>query len=714
MCWLGAQNIKHRSSEKKNSSKLSHKAGFKAQLKPAEPAHSVIAADSGEDEDAEPADKTGNRYIKRCALVVACEEYQFLSRLNNPINDGRAMYATLEKAGFKTDTLFNPNMQELNAALILWKGKLKHTREALFYFAGHGLSHGDQNYIVPLGGKLDFTSRETLEKKCLPVQQLVNNMEAARVPIQMLIIDACRDYPVDPAAKDFGSMTLKVNDRRGVGIIYATGAGNKSFDGVPNTNGVFTACVVKHLLQPEQRFNDMVGKIVDEVREATYYRQIPKDIQMSMSTYCFVSGAEKFAVDSSILKQEAGKYKITNAEFTKPEKPVSVPDGVWFNKNKLIEKGDFFSAICKPENAIACFAHAAELGNPEGLYKIGCMCQYGRCVPKDYRLALEFFNKAADLEHIPSVYKAGSMHFLDIYGMVDYENALKHFRLAAQEGYEEAENAIGAAYVSGEGVPLNYTEGIKWYKRAASHGCPGAFSNLGAMYAGGLGVPKDLNEAFKYFTKGAAKGEALSFAKLGAMYMIGNGVPVDYNEARKNLIAGAELGQAAAMSDLGYMFQLGLGMSPNNTEALRWYKKAALQNLPTAIANTGDIYNVLKNYDEAIIWTRKAARLGEPTGQSNYGEMFLLGTGVEQNNDSAYYWFNSSAAKESVWGQWNLAKFYDSGTVVKKDLTKARELFTLAAAGGIEQAKQRLEELAKNDPAAGSSQENVKLKKAEK
>jgi hypothetical protein len=62
----------------------------------------------------------------------------------------------------------------------------------------------------------------------------------------------------------------------------------------------------------------------------------------------------------------------------------------------------------------------------------------------------------------------------------------------------------------------------------------------------------------------------------------------------------------------------------------------------------GDMYRrglggVPQDDTEAVRWYRKAAEQGYPVAQSNLGSMYALGKGVKQDYVQAYMWFNIAA-----------------------------------------------------------------------
>jgi TPR repeat protein len=106
----------------------------------------------------------------------------------------------------------------------------------------------------------------------------------------------------------------------------------------------------------------------------------------------------------------------------------------------------------------------------------------------------------------------------------------------------------------------------------------------------------------------------------------------------------AEKGDATAQFKLGVMYFNGQETAQNYKEALKWFQRAAEQQLPEAQYNVGLMYyegkGASQNFTEALKWFNKAAEQNNPKAQYNLGVMYSLGEGVPQDNVKAYMWLS--------------------------------------------------------------------------
>ena len=137
-------------------------------------------------------------------------------------------------------------------------------------------------------------------------------------------------------------------------------------------------------------------------------------------------------------------------------------------------------------------------------------------------------------------------------------------------------------------------------------------------------------------------------------------LPAQQNEADRKVLAeiraGADKGDAKAQYELGRAFFSGtLGVAKDEAEAVKWYRKAAEQNVADA--------------------------------QYNLGVCYANGQGVTEDDAESVKWFRKAAEQNFADAQYNLGVYYDSGEGVAKDEVEAYKWWLLAAGQGNDDAK---------------------------
>ncbi len=203
---------------------------------------------------------------KRYALVIGNASYaKNIGELRNPVNDATDMARELERSNFQVQLLTNATYGQIRAELLKFKEKLdegdRDNTVGLFYFAGHGLRHEDENYLVPVDAIIEF--EDDIRRYCFPVQKMVlANMERSKSRMNILILDACRNNPFPSLTRSLGDQGLtEIKEARGSFIAFATAPGEVAQDGV-GRNGLYT----QELLRAMRKRGLTLEQVFKEVR----------------------------------------------------------------------------------------------------------------------------------------------------------------------------------------------------------------------------------------------------------------------------------------------------------------------------------------------------------------------------------------------------------------------------------------------------------------
>lgn len=139
---------------------------------------------------------------ERAALVVGVGHYAVLRLLLNAIGDVRAVAGALGQAGFKVTLLVDPSIADLRAAAAAAAADVqtaaKGISAALFYYAGHAVQFQNRNYL--LAANADPRDADALDDQGLELTEIAMRMVEAA--LLLVILDSCRDSPLDPYSSD--------------------------------------------------------------------------------------------------------------------------------------------------------------------------------------------------------------------------------------------------------------------------------------------------------------------------------------------------------------------------------------------------------------------------------------------------------------------------------------------------------------------------------
>lgn len=231
---------------------------------------------------------------ERVALVVGNGAYRTVPALANAANDGRAVAATLREIGFEVFEGIDLDAAATTALLRDFARALDGAAVGLFYYAGHGMQVGGENYLVPVDARLEHES--DLDFETLKVKQVLNLLESTD-RTSIVVLDACRDNPFAQQLARKITRSRSVSSglaaiRSGVGtlIAYATEPENVALDGT-GPNSPFTTALVKYLRTPGLEVRQLMTRVRQDVIAATDRAQVPWDHSSLVGDFYFVPAA---------------------------------------------------------------------------------------------------------------------------------------------------------------------------------------------------------------------------------------------------------------------------------------------------------------------------------------------------------------------------------------------------------------------------------------
>src|SRR5262249_25552198 len=127
----------------------------------------------------------------RRALVIGNGAYSGAT-LSNPRNDAQSIGEELKRAGFEVTTALDLDRARMTQAIDAHGAALARDKAVgVFYFAGHGLQLAWRNYLVPVDARVG--SIEDVKARCVDLSALLDGIARASNPMNVIILDACRD-----------------------------------------------------------------------------------------------------------------------------------------------------------------------------------------------------------------------------------------------------------------------------------------------------------------------------------------------------------------------------------------------------------------------------------------------------------------------------------------------------------------------------------------
>jgi hypothetical protein len=207
----------------------------------------------------------------RIALVIGNGAYAE-GPLANHVNDARDMAAVLRQLGFEVLSGENRNRRQMEDLIREFGRKIRQGGGGMFYFAGHGVQVGGNNYLIPVEARINGEPEvrcEAVDAGFVPAQ-----IKEAQNRLNIVVLDACRNNPFAQSFRSSSRGLASIDAPAGTLIAYATSPGRTASNG-GSRNGLYTKELLAAMQTPGLRTEDIFKRVRAEVRRQSNNQQIP-------------------------------------------------------------------------------------------------------------------------------------------------------------------------------------------------------------------------------------------------------------------------------------------------------------------------------------------------------------------------------------------------------------------------------------------------------
>ena len=225
----------------------------------------------------------------RHALVIGNSSYGF-GPLKNPANDAKALGNELKSAGFEVTVGLDLTRKDMLDAIRAYAESLNKAKAiGVFYFAGHGVQLAWRNYLVPTDATI--AKMEDIQARCVDVNAVIEGIAKAVNPMNVVILDACRENPFGGDVKLDQKGLSQLDAPPGTILAYATAPGNLASDG-DGANGLYTEQLLREMKVPEAKIEDVFKRVRLTVRRRSNGQQIPWESTSLEEDFWFIPPKE--------------------------------------------------------------------------------------------------------------------------------------------------------------------------------------------------------------------------------------------------------------------------------------------------------------------------------------------------------------------------------------------------------------------------------------
>lgn len=230
----------------------------------------------------------------RIALVVGNGRYgEGNGILENAPNDARAVAEALSRIGFSgvradgddfsvdlstpgVSPLLNLDNTKMMKALKAMARFSPGVKQAVIFYAGHGIEAEGENYLIPVGAKLEHITDAKFEAQALTT--VLGSIEKA-TELRLVILDACRNNPFRTRlfrGRGASGGLSRVEPPENMLVAYSARHGLLASDGEKGSiNSPFSKALLTHIESPGLEIVQLFRKVQSSVKTATNGAQLP-------------------------------------------------------------------------------------------------------------------------------------------------------------------------------------------------------------------------------------------------------------------------------------------------------------------------------------------------------------------------------------------------------------------------------------------------------
>ena len=206
------------------------------------------------DEGAQPAAKV--------ALVIGNGHYPDASApLTQPINDARALSASLRRDGFDVEMVEDASKDDMRRAVDRLKSKVRPHSVVMLFFGGYGVQVGRESYMIPVDAAIWKAS--DVRRDGLSVESVLKAVTDRGARAKLVVIDASRRNPYERRFRSFSHGLAPIDPRENT-LILSSATPDKVVDDSSGAHSVLVTELLDNLDSPagaETAFNKTRGAV---------------------------------------------------------------------------------------------------------------------------------------------------------------------------------------------------------------------------------------------------------------------------------------------------------------------------------------------------------------------------------------------------------------------------------------------------------------------
>ena len=164
------------------------------------------------------------------------------------------------------------------------------------------------------------------------------------------------------------------------------------------------------------------------------------------------------------------EYPLDGPFWDKFEEKFAEVRGYGFSAEVYLAHGTGYLQKEDLEEAFIYLCCAAELGNPEAMFYVGCQLLDGKHLMHNWRKGLELMRKSAEAGYKPGIIRTGRLCYYGKLVPQDFEEAAKWLQQGAELDDADSMFYLGQLYLDGTGVAHDPDKALEFLCQASNLG----------------------------------------------------------------------------------------------------------------------------------------------------------------------------------------------------------------------------------------------------
>ncbi len=209
----------------------------------------------------------------KIALVIGNGHYPDAhAPLPQPINDARALTATLRSSGFDVDVVEDASKDDMRRAVARLQAKVKPDSVVMLFFGGYGVQARRESYMIPVDAKI--WKEADVRRDGISVESVLDAIQQKGARARLVVLDASRRNPWERRFRAFshGLAPISAPDNA---LILTSATPGKVADDSKGANSVLMTELLKELNPQLAGIESVFNKTRIAISRATDGEQVP-------------------------------------------------------------------------------------------------------------------------------------------------------------------------------------------------------------------------------------------------------------------------------------------------------------------------------------------------------------------------------------------------------------------------------------------------------